>query len=522
MREHACDIDTNIHEVGTSRAQTPSQHSSIRSFFKVPNRRVRGFLGREDVLARIADAFSPITGAPRIVVVRGLGGEGKTQVALEYCRRTKDRGVRAIFWVDATSESTVKKSFETMLESIDPGQAVRDDAIVGRLLEKLAGWPETRIMVFDNHDDPSAFNLQDFMPEGGNGCLLVTSRHADTENLTDPENAIELQGLAKKDGLDLLFKQSRAEETESSRQDGKAIIERLSHHALAITQAGSYFRLWKIRVHQFLDHYNRQRKEILQQTPHMSQYRRSLSDSAKETSLNVFTTWELSFQQLQANDGESQDKEDLMIIFAFFDCKDISEKLFETHCHNPDNDLHLTGAGRGLGFCLNAQRRWSQDKFVEILNELTRISLVQTWYRDVENVCHLSLHPLVTDLVRLRMGVTDFQKYVTVASKILGDLLRSYAQQNKRYLSPLIKGAIYNHINAYKENVELLKMLLKAEEFRPVYDELWHHETWLLDFLAYNDQYKEAEGMLRRIIVRTIFPSNVSVLLFSNLLFPNV
>src|SRR6266536_1486314 len=158
-------------------SSTAPHHSSTRSFFMVPNRRVRGFLGREDVLAKIADTFSRDAAAPRIAVVRGLGGQGKTQVALEYCRRAKDRGICAIFWVDATSESTIKKSYETILEDIDPGQAVQNDAIVGRVLEKLADWPETWIMVFDNHDDPSAFNLQDFMPESENGCLLVTSRH---------------------------------------------------------------------------------------------------------------------------------------------------------------------------------------------------------------------------------------------------------------------------------------------------------------------------------------------------------
>lgn len=68
---------------------------------------------------------------PRIVVVRGLGGQGKTQVALEYCHRAKETGIRAILWIDATSQVTVEKTFETISESIKkPGDIIQDNASV--------------------------------------------------------------------------------------------------------------------------------------------------------------------------------------------------------------------------------------------------------------------------------------------------------------------------------------------------------------------------------------------------------
>jgi len=103
----------------------------------VPNRRVRDFIGRKGILARIEAGFS--TGpAPHIVVIRAMGGQGKTQVALEYCHRAKANGVRAIFWVDATSERTLQKSFQDFAEKMKPPDVILEqDAAFDLVKENL-------------------------------------------------------------------------------------------------------------------------------------------------------------------------------------------------------------------------------------------------------------------------------------------------------------------------------------------------------------------------------------------------
>lgn len=117
--------------------------------------------------------------------------------------------------------------------------------------------------------------------------------------------------LVEADVLDHLLKQSQVEHDKANKKNGKLIVARLGYHAIAITQAGSYITQRKIQLQQFMYHYKRQRKDILQQTPQMTQYRRKLSDAAGETALNVFTTWELSFQQLQARNNKHGYKEDM-------------------------------------------------------------------------------------------------------------------------------------------------------------------------------------------------------------------
>jgi len=150
----------------TTRNPVPLQDAKpkVKSYYLVPNRRVRGFIGREDILTRIQAGFDSGV-EPRVVVIRAMGGQGKTQVALEYCYRAKENPFQAIFWADATSENTIKKSFETTAERIKiPGQVLDEETSVQYLIDTLAEWPEPWLMVFDNYDDPISFNnLQEYV-----------------------------------------------------------------------------------------------------------------------------------------------------------------------------------------------------------------------------------------------------------------------------------------------------------------------------------------------------------------------
>ena len=139
----------------------------------------------------------------------------------------------------------------------------------------------------------------------------------------------QLEGLIE-EALDLLWKASRLMRDKQAQDvlEAKAIVKTLANHPLAITQAGSYIQTQKIRVDQFMAHYERKKEKILKHTPQLSQYRRRLSDEAeKETSLNVFTTWELSFQQFLQSTSSGQEKADLLTLFAFFNYNGISEDI---------------------------------------------------------------------------------------------------------------------------------------------------------------------------------------------------
>lgn len=357
------------------------------------------------------------------MVLHGLGGQGKTQIALEICRRAKANGVEAIFWVDASSAHTVKKSFKTIAEATKgPHEHVPDD-VTEMILSKFGNCPKSWIMVFDNYDDIRGFDdIGDLIPSAANGCVLVTSRNTESSQLASTADcSVELLGLSEKDALEVLFNNAKQKATEKVLGHAKKIVQGLVYHPLAITQAGSYIRQKKIHMYQFLGHYETHRANILRHTPQLTRYRRHLSESEKETSLNVFTTWELSFDQL-LHIPSGEDKAALLSLLAFFDCKDVSEDLFVDYTERAQkNPWYYHWPVPCLEYCLGQEledkilnesiltslnlelaRPWDGDIFVETVSELAQMSLVQSWSRDEQNICHLTIHPLARDWIRLR------------------------------------------------------------------------------------------------------------------------
>ena len=205
-------------------------------YYKVPNRRVRQLVGREEILRRLDKVFSARSG-PRIAVLQGMGGQGKSQIALEYCHRKKTTLYSAIFWVDATTVDSTKGSFWAISEEIKrPADVLHDiEARVSFVLRELSSWSIRWLLVFDNYDNLDAFpNITDFIPQNDLGAILVTSRHADSDALVlDQSNHfIKLHGLEEDAAILLLTQRSQTKDYES--KDAKDIVERLAYHPLAI------------------------------------------------------------------------------------------------------------------------------------------------------------------------------------------------------------------------------------------------------------------------------------------------
>lgn len=159
-------------------------------------------------------------------------------------------------------------------------------------------------MVFDGYDDPVAFpNIWDFIPDGELGAILVNSRHADAGGLMDSYSLgfIELPGLEKGVASNLLFQQSQIPNT--NLEDAEMVVERLEYHPLLITQAGTYIKKRKMTFSDFWKHYESRNAVMLQTTPQLTQYRKSLGDAEEQTALNVFKMCELSFEQLKNDLG---------------------------------------------------------------------------------------------------------------------------------------------------------------------------------------------------------------------------
>lgn len=88
----------------------------------------------------------------RIAVLQEMGGQGKSQIALEYCHRKKFSLYPAIFWVDAATEDSTKRSFWAISKEIKNSTHVLSDigARIGLVVRILSSWSIRWLLVFES------------------------------------------------------------------------------------------------------------------------------------------------------------------------------------------------------------------------------------------------------------------------------------------------------------------------------------------------------------------------------------
>jgi tetratricopeptide (TPR) repeat protein len=451
----------------------------------VPNRRVRDFVGRESVLAQIDASFNLESDVgPRIVILRAMGGQGKTQIALEYCRRIRHKANTSVFWVDASSENTLKQSYSTMFEILASQADILPDvdARVKFTLRRLRAWRSPWLIVLDNYDNPGDFNnVGDYIPECEQGMVLVTSRHADADGLAKEENQIRLSGLLESEAVKLLLSQGIRQQTDHIASScAKLIVERLGYHPLAIAQAGAYISKRELPLEDFLDHFQRRKSIILKDTtPQMSQYRRKLEGAERETSLSVFATWELSYQQLLAEDMVNKCMSDLLTLLAFFAPGGVSENFLKAYCdhsatvESPSHDTEASKATHGSqepygtyrvgdrnknqvpgAFLDLHEKTWDSDLYCDALATMSQLSLVEGFSKAPDGTYKATLHPLVRDWIRLRTDNVSCAEYTYLVAICIYRLLRPGLINDHFTMGFSIGQDVLKHLDAHVINVE--------------------------------------------------------------------
>ncbi|KAG8794695.1 hypothetical protein FRC12_022419 [Ceratobasidium sp. 428] len=161
----------------------------------------------------------------RVFVFYGLGGTGKTQLALHMVEQTREHWSDVIY-IDATSTQSLTSSLQECAVARRIGETYEDT------LRWLSAYMKPWLLVIDNADDPS-IGLQQYLPKGTHGRILITTRNRDIALLAKgPGSDYNVSGMEHAEGLQLLMTVSRMDDQTLSDEERTAAttILKASHY----------------------------------------------------------------------------------------------------------------------------------------------------------------------------------------------------------------------------------------------------------------------------------------------------
>ena len=390
------------------RWSSPASRAEPSGVWNVPYRRNPHFTGRDDLLNRIQQQLTPpqqsdSTQARSVALtqpqaIKGLGGIGKTQVALEYAYRSREQNrYTHTFWINAATEETVITSFMEIAELL-PLFSEKDEADQQKLMEAIKRWLErceqSWLLIFDNADDLSL--VRKYLPQQGNGSILLTTRANAVGSLAA---SVEVETMGFFEGAQLLLRRAQRFEHASDEEVNQAgnIVIRLDHFPLALDQAGAYLEETGCSFTDYLEIYQNHRNALLAQR----------GEQAVNYPASVATTWSLSFQKVQqANPAAAE----LLHLCAFLAPDRIPEELIK------DGAAHWPS--------LLKQAATDRFEFNQMIEELLKFSLVKRLVGDRA----LSIHRLVQAVQMDAMEPQTQRQWAESAVRAVNDVFPKYSQ----------------------------------------------------------------------------------------------
>ncbi|MBD9701472.1 FxSxx-COOH system tetratricopeptide repeat protein [Streptomyces caniscabiei] len=283
----------------------PSFPGRTPRLWNVPARNTT-FTGRALVLDRLRDQLRENMTAPlpKPQALFGLGGVGKTQVALEYVHRFM-ADYDLIWWISAEETENVVASLAELGARMG-AQGGNDITLVSQEAVHLLSRDVTTkrwLLVFDNADDPTA--LARFIPEGGSGHILVTSRN---QTWAEQGQPLPVAVFTREESVEHLSRRAPG----LSAQEADRVAEAVGDLPLAVEQAAAWLAETATPVEEYLRLLSEQTSNVLN------------LNQAADYPHTVAATWLVSIARLQDRSPASVR---LLQVCAFMGPEPISSAL---------------------------------------------------------------------------------------------------------------------------------------------------------------------------------------------------
>jgi hypothetical protein len=328
--------------------------------FDVPARNPH-FTGRNDLLEalRIHLAERATGAVVQASAVYGLGGVGKTQLAVEYAHRYA-AAYDLVWWIPAEQPAAISGRLAALARRLGLAELPGLEEQVGVVLDAL-GQRDRWLLVYDNAHAPT--DLDGLRPPAGGGQVLVTSRNPAWGGVAA---TVRVDVLPRYQAVGFL-----AERTGSADQATlEQLAEVLGDLPLALEQAAAYLEETGTSAGEYVELLRDRAPELF-----------TLGRPAT-TEHTIATTWTVSLHRLRT---KARSAEDLLTLYAFLAPDDLPRGLLAEHSGALPEPL-ASAVGDRLRFqqAVGALRRYS---LVTVSGDVMSV------HRLVQSVVRSSLHP---------------------------------------------------------------------------------------------------------------------------------
>lgn len=398
--------------------------STTELVWNIPFRRNILFTGKEEMLHHLYEMLS----ARHIVALSGLGGMGKTQLALEYAYRHRNE-YQAVLWVRANTSEELVADFVNIAELLNlPERNAQEQE---KSIKAVMKWFVTHkdwLLIFDNADDLSKVHA--YLPPADGGQILLTTR---TQIMSAMAYKVEIKKMEEEEAVLFLLRRigldtiaiEQAEVIQDTHIQAEAIVREVDGLPLAIDQVGAYVEETGCSLATYRMLYCEQHAQLLA-------YRGGM---ALEYPLAVSATWQISFQEIAKVHPSASA---LLQLCAFFAADAIPEEMLSEGAVSLGPLLESVVTD---DFALNAA-----------IKVLLRYSLL---YRDPLNRT-MTIHRLVQVVIQDQMDEATQKLWAERAVEALDSVIPDVYKNRSRYPRYIAHALVcINYIERW--NLESLK-----------------------------------------------------------------